>query len=42
VIHAVKRGKATLDGKPVKVRRDAEGLVVEAPDDGKGHRLVIA
>jgi alpha-glucosidase len=41
VIHAVKRGKATLDGNPVKVRREAEGLVVELPDDGKAHRLVV-
>jgi alpha-glucosidase len=41
VFHGLKRGKATVDGKALRVRREAEGLAIVVPDDGRGHRVAV-
>ena len=41
VIHAAGRASARLDDRRIGTRRTDEGLVIELPDDGQGHRLVI-
>jgi alpha-glucosidase len=39
VFHVLRGMRAALDGRPVRARREGDGLVVAAPDDGRPHTL---